>query len=205
MKNKIQILSTEKLQNFFSNFENLFDIDVKINEQEKTLYNHKGLLLVFLSENNLISKNIIKKLCKNENVLFVCKDHSALEKLSQEKQNTLVCPISINKLIDAINNMINFTKHIFGNIELKNNSVKNINTNIFVDLTEAENHILLKLFKDHSVKKKLIERDVLKIKEGLNTSSTESHLNRIRKKLKKIDAKFTIASKDKCVSLDTLI
>ena len=59
-----------------------------------------------------------------------------------------------------------------------------------------------KIFKEKNVKKRILERDALQIRQDLNTSSMESHLNRIRKKLKKISSNFTISSKDKYVYLE---
>ena len=57
------------------------------------------------------------------------------------------------------------------NIELNNNFVTNINTKEKNYLTQAENLILFKLFSEKTVNKKLLERDVLDIKQDLNTSS----------------------------------
>ena len=107
-------------------------------------------------------------------------------------------------MVDVINNFINTRKHTFANIELNNNSATNTKTNQKIDLTQAENHILLKLFKEQNLKKRTLERDVLQIKKDLNTSSMESHLNRIRKKLKKIKSHFTISSKDKYICLEVI-
>ena len=71
-------------------------------------------------------------------------------------------------------------------------------------LTQAENLILFKLFSEKSINKKSLERDVLDIKQDLNSSSIESHLNRIRKKLKKIHSDFSVSSKNNNVFLETI-
>ena len=91
------------------------------------------------------------------------------------------------KFLDKINEFIHKKKHTYKNIELDNNFITNTNTKEKNYLTQAENLILFKLFSEKNVNKKLLERDVLDIKQDLNTSSIESHLNRIRKKLKKIE------------------
>ena len=107
-------------------------------------------------------------------------------------------------MVDVINNIVNTKKYTFNNIEFCNHLITNKKSNEKIHLTQAESLILLKLFKEKNVKKKLIERDVLEIKQELNTSSMDSHLNRIRKKLKKINSNFTISSKDKYVFLEII-
>ena len=155
-----------------------------------------------MDKNTIIPEKTLKKISHNENFIFICKDFSSFEKCFLFKKNSLISPIPITKLIDFIKNSLNNIKYTFANIELNNSFVKNVNTNEKIYLTETENHILLKLFNEKNVKKKLIERDALKIKQELNTSSIESHLNRIRKKLKKINSKFTVSSKEKDVYLE---
>ena len=204
MKNKLEIFSTEDLQNFFINLREFFDISVKSFVELETPHDKKNLSIVFLDSQNTISEKTIKNIHENENFIFVCKDFSVFQHFSLDQKNTFISPISINKLVDIINNFINTRKHTFTNIELNNHSVTNIKTNEKIDLTQAENHILLKLFKEKNVKKRTLERDVLQIKEDLNTSSMESHLNRIRKKLKIINSFFTISSKDKSVYLEVI-
>ena len=204
MKTKIEIFSTEELKNFFINLNEFFDLSVKSFEELKTTQDKKNLSIVFLDNDKAVSEKTIKKIYKNENFIFVSKDFSVFQKFSLNKKNTLISPFSINKFIDTINNFINTTKHTFTNIELNNNLVTNTKTNQTIDLTEAENHILLKLFKEKNVKKRTLERDALQIKQDLNTSSIESHLNRIRKKLKKISSDFTISSKEKNVFLELI-
>ena len=204
MKTKLDVFSTEDLKDFFSNLDNFFDISVKNFADLETSYDIKNLSILFLDNQVVISEKIIKKINENENFIFVCKDFSVFQKFSLNKKNTFISPISINKLVDIINGFINTRKLTFTNIELNNHSVTNLKTNEKEHLTEAESHILLKLFKEKNVKKRILERDALQIKHDLNTSSMESHLNRIRKKLKKISSHFTISSKDKQVFLEVI-
>ena len=116
----------------------------------------------------------------------------------------MTAPLSISKFLDKINEIINKKKHIYRNIELNNNFITNTNTKEKIYLTQAENLILFKLFSEKNVNKKLLERDVLDIKQDLNTSSIESHLNRIRKKLKKINSDFSVSSKNNNVFLEII-
>ena len=204
MKNKLEIFSTKELKSFFINLGEFFDISTKSFSELETFSDKKNFSIVFLDNQSRVSPKTIKNIYENENFIFVCKDLSVLQKFSLKQKNTLISPVSINKLVDIINSFINTKKHIFKNIELSNQSVTNTRTNEKIHLTQAENQILLKLFKEKNVKKQTLERDALQIKQDLNTSSMESHLNRIRKKLKNISSHFTISSKDKSVYLEII-
>ena len=204
MKTRLEIFSTEELKNFFINLNEFFEISVKSFGELETSQDTKNLSIVFLENENIVSEKTIKKIHENENFIFVCKDFSVFQKFSLTKKNSFVSPFSINKFVDIINNFINTRKHVFKNIELNNESAINIKTSEKINLTQAENHILLKLFKEKNVKKRILERDALQIRQDLNTSSMESHLNRIRKKLKKISSNFTISSKDKHIFLEVI-
>ena len=162
MKTKIEIFSTEELKNFFKKLNEFFDLRVKSFEELKTTQDKKNLSIVFLDNDKAVSEKTIKKIYKNENFIFVSKDFSVFQKFSLNKKNTLNSPFSINKFIDTINNFINTTKHTFTNIELNNNLVTNTKTNQTIDLTEAENHILLKLFKEKMLKKERLRETLFK-------------------------------------------
>ena len=204
MKTKLQIFSTEHLKNFFINLEDFFELNIKNFDELESSFDQNNLSVLFLDNQSKVDDKILKKISKNENFLFVCKDFSVFQNLSFVKKNMLNSPVSVNRLVDVVNNIVNTKKHIFNNVELCNHTITNKKTNEKIHLTHVENHILLKLFKEKNVKKKLIERDVLEIKQELNTSSMDSHLNRIRKKLKKISSCITISSKDKYVCLEII-
>ena len=204
MKNKLEIFSTKELKSFFINLGEFFDISTKSFSELETFSDKKNFSIVFLDNQSRVSQKTIKNIYENENFIFVCKDLSVLQKFSLKQKNTLISPVSINKLVDIINSFINTKKHIFKNIELSNQLVTNTRTNEKIHLTQAENQILLKLFKEKNVKKQTLEIDALQIRQDLNTSSMESHLNRIRKKLKNISSHFTISSKDKSVYLEII-
>jgi len=204
MKIKLEIFSTKELNFFFTNLDDFFDLDLKTFKDLESSNDQKNLSVVFLDDQSKISEKTLKNIFENENFIFVCNDFSIFQKFSLSQKNTLISPVSINRLVDLVNGLINTKKYIFKNIELNNHSIANITTNKKIHLTQAEFHILLKLFNEKNVKKKFLERDVLHIKQDLNTSSMESHLNRIRKKLKKISSDFTISSKDNYVYLEII-
>ena len=204
MKTRLEIFSTDKLKKFFSNLDEFFHINIIDFAELKNYHNTNCLKLVFLDEESFIAKKIEKNIFENENLIFICKDFSVYQKFSLNEKNALISPVAINKLIDVVNNFINTRIYSFMNIELKNHTITNTKTNEKIYLTEAENYILVKLFNEKNVKKTLLERDALQIKQQLNTSSMESHLNRIRKKLKKITSHFTILSRDNRVYLEII-
>ena len=204
MKTKLEIFSSHKLQNFFINFESLFDLSLKGYDQLENCYNSSNLSIVFFDHEDFVGKKILNNLLQNQNFIFVYKELYIFEKSSLDLKKNITAPLSINKFLDRINEIINKKKHAFRNIELNNNSITNTKTKEKNYLTHAENLILYKLFSEKTVDKKLLERDVLDIRQDLNTSSIESHLNRIRKKLKKISSDFYVSSKNNNVFLEII-
>ena len=204
MKTRLEIFSSEKLQNFFSNLDTLFDISLKSLSDLKDNYDSKNLSIVFFEDKDFIEEKILKKILHNENFFFVSKEYLLFEKTSKDLKKNITPPLSISKFLDKINEIINKKTLSFKNIDFSNNIATNNKTKEKIYLTQAENLILLKLLNEKIVDKKTLEREALHIKENLNTSSMESHLNRIRKKLKKICSDFTVSSKDNKVLLETI-
>ena len=204
MKSRIEIFSSEKLQNFFNNFNTSFDIVLKTLHELKSFQNPKHLSIVFCDDQYFFEEKILYNLLQNENFIFVSKEFSVFGKLLLSSQKIITSPLSVSKFLDKINDIVNKKKHTFKNIDLENNLITNTKTKEKIHLTEAENLILSKLLNEKNINKKLLERETLQIKEDLNTSSMESHLNRIRKKLKKIDSDFSLFSKDNMVFLEVI-
>ena len=196
MKTKIDIYSSENLKYFFLSLDNFFDINLKNYESLHESGDKKNLSIVFVDDHTESFLELLKEISKNENFIFVCADYSIFQKSELKKDNSLISPFSLNKLVDFINNFVNKRKYIFNEIQLYNQTIINMKNKNHISLTYAENLIVLKLFKEKKIKKKLLVRDVLEIKHELNTSSMESHLNRIRKKLKKIKSNLSIFSRD---------
>ena len=204
MKTKIDIFSSQKLKNFFSNLDNLFDISLKEFNELADCYNSTNLSIVFLDHQDFIDEKTFKNVSLNKNFIFVYKELPVFEKPSLDLKKNMTAPLSISKFLDKINEIINNKIYSYRNIELNNSFVTNLYTKEKNYLTQAESLILFKLFSEKTVKKKLLERGVLDIKQDLNTSSIESHLNRIRKKLKKINSDFSVSTKNNCVFLEII-
>ena len=204
MKTKLDIFSSAKLKSFFTNLNSLYDINLKNHDDLKDFYDSKNLSFVFFGDEDFVEEEILEKVLCNENFIFVSKEYSAFENLSKDLNKNITPPMSISKFLDKVNEIINQKKLTFKNIDCNNNVATNNKTQEKVYLTQAENIILFKLLNEKTVNKKLLERDALQIKETLNTSSMESHLNRIRKKLKKIHSEFTVSSKENKVFLEII-
>ena len=204
MKAKLEIFSSVKLKNFFTNLDSLYDISLKNHNDLKDFYESKILSVVFFEYKDFVEEKILKKVLHNENFIFVSNEYSVFEKLSKDLKKNITPPISISKFLDKVNEIINQKKFTYKNIDFSNNVATNKKTQEKIYLTQAENLILSILLTEKTVNKKLLETDALHIKENLNTSSIESHLNRIRKKLKKIDSDFTVSSKDNNVFLEII-
>ena len=204
MKTKVNIFSSQKLKNFFINLDSFFDISLKDFDELDDCCISRNLSIVFFDHQDFVDKKILNKILLNENFIFIYKELPMIEKPSLDLKKNMIAPLSISKFLDKINEIINKKKHAYRNIELDTNFITNKKTKEKNYLTQAENLILVKLFSEKNINKKLLERDVLNIKQDLNTSSIESHLNRIRKKLKKIDSDFSIFSKNNNVYLEKI-
>ena len=202
MKTKVEIFSSEKLKNFFTNLYSMFDVNLKDLDDLESCVNSKNLSIVFFNNQDLVKEKVLKNILQNENFICIYSELSIFEKLSLGLNKNITAPLSISKFMDKINEIINKKKYGYRNIELNNNFITNRHTKEKNYLTQAENLILIKLFTEKKVNKKLLERDVLDIKQDINSFSIESHLNRIRKKLIKIKSDFSVFSKNSNIFLE---
>ena len=201
MKTKIEIYSSKKIKNFFINLDSFFNLNLKGFDELESSFDSKNLSIVFFDNQDCLGEKIVNKTLLNENFIFVHKELSIFEKTSLDLKKNLMAPLSISKFLDTINEFLNKKKVIHRNIELNRNLITNTKTKEKNYLTHVESLILLKLFNEKNVNKELLERDVLDIKQNLITSSIESHLNRIRKKLKIIESEFSVFSRNNNIFL----
>ncbi len=202
MKQKLQIFSNKKIETFFSNFSEYFDITFfELSELSELSISRKNSI-VFLDNKNILDKKILSIIKENKEIVILCESLSLFEKNSFSQNNTLVCPMSINKIIDFITEFIYKKKLLLANTVLFNSSITNHQQDLSSQLTDVENYILNTLFREKKIKKTILEKDALKIKKEINSSSLDSHLNRIRKKLKLINSNISISSKDELVFID---
>ena len=69
MKTKLEIFSSEKLKNFFTNLDNLFDISLKSHDDLKNCYDSKNISIVFFEDKDFVEDKILKNILRNENIL----------------------------------------------------------------------------------------------------------------------------------------
>ena len=104
-------------------------------------------------------------------------------------------PIKINDFNKILSKKINNHKTSFKDIFLdKRGFVVNKKNNLKTYLTETEQDILNFLISKHNASKNNIKKEILNLNPLVDTRSLESHLSRIRKKIKKIDSVVKIIS-----------
>ena len=86
---------------------------------------------------------------------------------------------------------------MFSNIELQhNNLILNKTTGKKTYLTETEASIFKLLLIEKNINREILKKKILNIKTDIETKSLESHLSRIRKKIKEVDPLIEITSQD---------
>ena len=160
----------------------------------RSLSNQKKLII--LKKNFLISgfKKKIKKYTRffsSETCFFLPETYNKAD--LSINTDIIYYPI---KFIDFENSLLKIFKRqktTFNNLEIKNyNSLFNNNNNKQIHLTEIESKILLLLFKNNVVRKKILNKKILHQSDLIDSKSLESHLYRLRKKLINIDSKKKI-------------
>ena len=107
MKTRLEIFSSEKLKNFFTNLDNLFDISLKSHNDLKMCYDSKNISIVFFEDKDFVEEKILKNILQNENFIFVSNEHSSFENLSKVLNKNITPPLSISKFLDKVNQIIN--------------------------------------------------------------------------------------------------
>ena len=184
-------------------FEILYNIleEIKINLSFE-IYNYKNEV-EFLSDLNNNNKDLI-------NTLIVLKSQSKnlINHLKIDRRKILSLtdlPIEINKLIEKINVLLIKQRYNYqSKINIKNytldlNSRKIIINDNFLKLTEKEIDIILFL-NDHKKPQKIdiLQSRVWGYSAKLETHTVETHIYRLRKKIKDTfkDDKFILSSED---------
>ena len=193
MKNKLNIFSNNKINNFLNTFLSDYEIVfLKLEDVEKNLQEiQKNIIFLNNSKDaELIDFNNI-----SNNFLII----SSLKKNFSSKNNLLKIlntPGSINYIKNTIEHFIQNIKIQFHDLLIENEKLTNLNNSNFCYLTKVELEILSYLIREEQANKNLIKKNILKIKSSLETNSLESHLTRIRKKLNKIDTIVKIYSRN---------
>ena len=169
-------------------------------ESTKKFIYYKVTDLIKLKQNKLLflKKNIEKTqleklidLFKNDNIILVINKNTFHDDrlLNFSK---IVYPIGVGSLEDKYHSQkkLIFT---YKNLLMKdNNTIVNKDNNKEVYITETEFNILKLLLTNKSVKKESIKKNILNLNIEIDTKSLDSHLSRIRKKIKNAGLKIEI-------------
>ena len=181
--------SLKELKNHFN-----FNLQVVDNfKDNKNLKNYKGLII---HEDALINENL-KEIIKNSNInkiiFYSSKKPDGLKGI--DKLSLPASVDQINKIV--INNIVK--KEFKTNSSLKINDYKLdknlrrlIKNDLTLELTEKEIDLIELLYKKNCIKKKEILSAIWKYSEDADTHTVETHIYRLRKKIKEIfkDEKF---------------
>ena len=173
--------SLEELKDFF-NFNLNFNLDNGLYENQKydILLVHEDYLNEEMIKKNLIEDNVIK--------ILITKKNQSIPKLFNYK---ISLPTTVKELNVIVENSIakrNFSKNssilIKGYI-LDKNEKKLIKDDLFILLTEKEIQLLeLFLKRNKSINKEYILKEVWNYAEDADTHTVETHIYRLRKKIK---------------------
>ena len=191
MKYSVNIYSSSNIKFFLSEFlseYNLFFLDLDKIEVSQKHYRPSILILNSEEDFNVINLDKI-----NDNHLIL----SSLQNVNflRKKYNLLKTPISITQIKTSIENFIENLKIYFYDISIENETLTNMKNNSFCYLTKIEVEILTCLICQKETTKDYIKKNILNIKNGIETNSLESHLTRIRKKMNQIRTSVKIHSK----------
>ncbi len=193
MKNKLNIFSNNKINNFITKFFSMYELtffnleDINYNE-----HNIKANI-VFINNQRDADKINFENL--NENYLII----SSLININSQLNNrllSLITPVPINNIKNKIENFLQNLKVKFHDISIDNEKLINLKNNSFCYLTKAELEILKFLMREKEASKNFIKVNILKIKSNIQTNSLESHLTRIRKKMNDINTVVKIKAKN---------
>ena len=196
MKHKINIYSDKKIRFFLS--ELFFDYELFFRDLiEIPNYPYSSAAnIIFLSDEESIKLIDFKKLSDNFLVLSSLKNKNPSIDIQFVK-----IPKPINQIKALIKNFVENLKIKFHDITIVNEKLTNINNNSFCYLTKLESKILTYLIIEKKSTKKYIQENILNIKSTIQTSSLDSHLTRIRKKMNQIETDVKIQSKNETLTI----
>ena len=192
LSQKLHILNIPELDNIIIEIKDYFNYDVQY------YYNKKDLL-------NKIDKD--EKFLQNSIILVNQKDFPSIKGKTNEKYIHCIIkfPLKISNLMDQVNARLIQQKFLVqSNIKIKE-YILDINSRILrsknyqLKLTEREIDTIIFLHKENKpVKVDTLQNKVWKYGEDLETHTVETHIYRLRKKIKEIfnDDNFIQSKKD---------
>ena len=191
MKSSINVYSNNKINFFLTQLFEDYNFKLKTLDQINYFQKTNKINLVFLSDDKDIEKIKIYDLTETHLILVNTKN-----KLFTKYKNIKIlnAPMPINNIKNLIENFKENFKIQFHDIFIKDEKLTNKKNKTSCYLTNIELKILEHLIKERETKKDYIKEKILNIKSNVETSSLDSHLTRIRKKIFQIKSSIKIQS-----------
>ena len=187
----------------FSNLINELNFNYTINSNKNLKNKNQDMLVKIIFTDKLQLSEVKKYFINNNPTIFLInnKDYLIKNRLSlKEFHVSLTLPIEVLSLREIVNILItkyNFFKKSQINIndyKIDSNQRVIMKNGIRAKLTEKELELILILNKNNGLKKSFLLKNIWRHSSDLDSHAFETHLHRLRKKIKKIfeDEKFII-------------
>ena len=189
-KNIILAFGNKEFNDSLIELKNHFKFDLEAIDNLSDNYpleNYQGIII----HEDALKDNKLKVIMKNDNINKII-FHKSKKMDGIEKIESLVLPVSI----DQINNIVlnNIIKKKFkinsalkiNDYKLDKNLRKLVKNNLSLELTEKEIELIELLYKRPFTKKKEILSIIWKYSDEADTHTVETHIYRLRKKIKEI-------------------
>ena len=201
-KNIILAFGNKEFNDSLIELKNHFKFDLEAIDNLSNNYpleNYQGIII----HEDALKDNKLKVIMKNDNInKIIFRKSKKMDGI--EKIESLVLPVSI----DQINNIVlnNIIKKKFkinsalkiNDYKLDKNLRKLVKNNLSLELTEKEIELIELLYKKPFTKKKEILSIIWKYSDEADTHTVETHIYRLRKKIKEIfNDEFFIKSEKK--------
>ena len=178
-------------------YELFYDFNINIKKISEIIneINSNNCGLVMLDKDNDVLPFLLIKQSTNK-IFLINKNNSDKYK---SLQNIVEANVNISKLRSKIANLFSNQKYLYKDLKIIDNKIVNVNKGAELTVTEIEKKILIKLFNKKSYSKKIFKEEILNIKNNIETNSLDSHLTRIRKKLREIKSNVVLISKNEFI------
>ena len=180
MKNRLIIYTNNRIKNFLYKYIPKYElIFMELNAIDYNSKSSQANIIIIINNKDAELVNFRNL---NENYLII----SNIKNIKNINNNLKLIniPVSINLIKNEIDNFVQNLKVKFYDITIDGDKLINLNNNSFCYLTKIELEILAYLVREKITTKNFIKENILNIKSTIETNSLESHLTRIRKKMK---------------------
>ncbi len=155
-------------------------------------HDSKKLLIVPDNTKEYLLSKLIEQF-ENSNCFFLIPARLQT-KLQKRKLKIIIYPIQPSAIIENFSDDIQNINNDLKLVLRKDGVLSNLVNDMSVYLTETESSIIELLFNQNFAEKELIKEKILKLHKSVDTKSLESHLSRIRKKIKEIKSSVELIS-----------